>query len=84
MENATEEKHESFNEKNMVLKEVYETTSGEELNCKITQTELTNRTNKYQESWKIINNITVKKATTRVILKENSKDGHCTKNKVFH
>ena len=68
----------------MVLKEVYDTISGEELNCKITQTELTNRTNKYQESWKIINNITVKKANKRGILKENSKDGHCTKNEVFH
>ena len=79
MENATEEKHESFNEKKMVLKEVYDAIFGEELNHKITQTELANRANKHQERWKIINDITFRKTTKRCILKGNSKDGHYTK-----
>ena len=84
MENTTEEKHESFNEEKMVLKEVYETIFGEELNYKITQIELANRTNKHQEIWKISNDITVRETTKKGILKGNSKDDHCTKKEVLH
>ena len=75
MGNPTEEKHETLNEKKMVLKEVHDTIFGEEMNYKITQIDRVNKTNKQQESWKIINKMAGRKTTKRGILKGNSKNG---------
>ena len=47
---------------------------GEELNQKITQIEQSNKTNKHQKSWKLINEITGRKTTERAILKGRNKE----------
>ena len=47
---------------------------GEELNHKVTLIEKSNRTNKHQENWKIINKSTRRKTTKRATLKEQNKE----------
>ena len=47
---------------------------GKKLNQKVTQTEQSNKTNKHQESWKLLNEITGRKATKRAILEGQNKE----------
>ena len=61
--NPTNETQEELNQKKGALEEVYSIVFGEELDQKVTQIEQSNRTNKHQESWKLINEITGRKTT---------------------
>ena len=65
-ENPAEEKRENLNEKKKVLEYLYDKTFAEEVSYKITHTQQANRTNKHQESWKTINEITGRKTTKEV------------------
>ena len=71
--NPTSETLEKLNQKKEALEEVYNIVFGKELNQKVTQTEQSNKTNKRQESWKLINKITGRKTTKRAILKGRNK-----------
>ena len=71
---ATNEAQEELNEKEGALEEVHNIVFGEELNQKITQIEQSNKTNKHQKSWKLINEITGRKTTERAILKGRNKE----------
>ena len=53
---------------------MYNIVFGEDLNQKLTQTEQSNKTNKHQESWKLMNEITGRKTTKRAILKGRNKE----------
>ena len=59
--NPTNETQEELNQKKGALEEVYSIVFGEDLNQKVSQIEQPNRTNKHQESWKLINKITEEK-----------------------
>ena len=67
--NPTNETQEELNQKKGALEEVYSIIFGEELDQKVTQIEQSNRTNKHQESWKLLNEITGRKTARRAILK---------------
>ena len=67
--NHTNETQKELNQKKRTLEEVYNIAFSEELNQKITQIEQSHKTNKHQESWKLINEITGRKTTKRAILK---------------
>ena len=71
--NPTIETQEELNQKKGALEEVYSIVFGEELDQKVTQIEQSNRTNKHQESWKLINEITGRKTAKRAILKGRNK-----------
>ena len=58
--NLTSETQEELNQMKGALEEVYNIVFGEELNQKVTQIEQSNKTNKHQEMWKLINEITGK------------------------
>ena len=70
--NPTSETLEKLNQKKEALEEVYNIVFGKELNQKVTQTEQSNKTNKHQESWKLLNK-TGRKTTKRAILKGRNK-----------
>ena len=71
--NPTDERQEELNFKKGALEDVYTTIFGEELNNKVTLIEQSNRTNKHQDSWKLISEITGRKTTKRAILKGRNK-----------
>ena len=52
---------------------MYNIVFGKELTQKVTQIEQSNKSNKHQESWKLINKITGRKTTKRAILKGRNK-----------
>ena len=70
----TDERQEEVSQKIKTFKDVYTTIFGEERNHEITLIERTNRTNKHQESCKIINEMTRRKRTKRAILKGRNKE----------
>ena len=72
--NHTNETQEELNQKKRTLEEVCNIAFSEELNQKITQIEQSHKTNKHQESWKLINEITGRKTTKRAILKGRNKE----------
>ena len=72
--NHTNETQEELNQKKRALEEVCNIVFGKELNQKITQIEQSNKTNKHQESWKLINEITGRKTTKRAIFKGRNKE----------
>ena len=72
--NPTNETQEELNQKKGALEELCNIVLGEELNQKVTQIEQPNKTNKQQESWKLINEITGRKATKRANLKGRNKE----------
>ena len=72
--NSTNETQEELNQKKGALEEVYNIVLGEDLNQKVTQIEHSIKTNKNQESWKLINEITGRKTTKRAILKGRNKE----------
>ena len=72
--NPTNETQEELNQKKGALEEVYSIAFGEELNQKVTQIEQSNRSNKHQESWKLINEINGRKTAKRAILKGRNKE----------
>ena len=65
--NPTNETQEELNQKKGALEEVYSIVFGEEFDQKVTQIEQSNRPNKHQESWKLINEITGRKTAIRAI-----------------
>ena len=65
--NPTSETQEELNQKKGALEEVHSIALGEELNQKVAQIEQSNRTNKRQESWKLINEITGRKTAKRAL-----------------
>ena len=71
--NPTNKTQEELNQKKGALEEVCKIVFGEEFNQKVTQIEQSNKTNKHAESWKLINEITRRKATKRAILKGRNK-----------
>ena len=71
--NPTNETQEELNQKKGALEEVYSIVFGEELDQKVTQIEQSNRTNKHQGSWKLMNEITGRKTAKRAILKGRNK-----------
>ena len=70
--NPANETLEKLNQKKEAL-EVYNIVFGKELTQKVTQIEQSNKSNKHQESWKLINKITGRKTTKRAILKGRTK-----------
>ena len=72
--NPTNETQEQLNQKKGKLQEVYSIVFGEELNQNVTQIEQSNRNNKHQESWKLIDEITRRKTAKRAILKGRNKE----------
>ena len=72
--NPTNETQEELNQKKGALEDVYSIVFGEELDQRVTQIEHSNRTNKHQESWKLINEITGRKTAKRAILKGRNKE----------
>ena len=72
--NPTNETQEELNQKKGALEEVYSTEFGEKLDQKVTRIEQSNRTNKHQESWKLITEITGRKTAKRAILKGRNKE----------
>ena len=72
--NPTNETQEELNQNKGALEVVYNILFGEDLNQKLTQTEQSNKTNKHQECWKLINEITGRKTTKRAILKGRNKE----------
>ena len=72
--NPTNETQEELNQKKRALEEVYSIVFGEELDQKVTQVEQSNKNNKHQESWKLINEITGRKTAKRAILKGRNKE----------
>lgn len=65
--NSTDERQEELSQMKRALEDVYTTIFGEELNHK-------NKTNKHQESWTLISEITGRKTAKRAILKTPSKE----------
>ena len=61
--NPTNKTQEELNQKKGALEEVCKIVFGEEFNQKVTQIEQSNKTNKHPESWKLINEISRRKAT---------------------